>query len=329
MRRREFISYIGTATAWPLAAQAQQSPTRRLGVLVGIENDSEGQIRVKAFETALQGLGWTEGINVHIEYRWVAADPQRLRTYSAELIDWAPDVLVASSTPVAAMLSRQTQTIPIVFLVVTDPVGNGFVTSLARPGGNITGFTNFEISMGGKWLEVLKEIVPSVQRMGIMFNPANAPAVRSYYSPSISPAAQAYSLELVDLPVHDAGEVNSGMEAFARGSGNGLVVLPDNTTVRHRELIVALAEKYRIPTIYPYRYFVTSGGMLSYGIDSVDLYRRAATYVDRILRGVKPGDLPIQQPTKFELVLNVKAMKAIGLPVPPRRILTRADEIIE
>jgi putative ABC transport system substrate-binding protein len=226
------------------------------------------------------------------------------------------------------VLRRVSQSIPIVFVVVTDPVGNGLVTNLARPGANITGFTNFEISMGGKWLEILRDIAPDSARVGLVFNPANSPSVRSYYSPSIEAAAQSFGVKVIDVPVHDAAEIESAVDAFAREPNGGLVVLPDNTTVRHRGPLVAFAAKYRLPAVYPYRYFATSGGLLSYGIDTVDLYRRGASYVDRILRGEKPGNLPVQQPTKFEMVINLNAAKALDLPVP-RAMLARADEIIE
>jgi putative ABC transport system substrate-binding protein len=330
MHRRDFMAFLGAATAWPFAARAQQpsSRMRRLGVLVGIQNDTEGQIRVKALEQSLRELGWVEGVNIQTEYRWAAADPERLRAYSAELVKLAPDVILGSSTPVAAVLRRVTQSIPVVFVVVTDPVGNGLVNNLARPGGNITGFTNFEISMGGKWLEILRDIAPGSRRIGLMFNPANSPSVRSYYSPSIEAAAHSFRVKVVDVPFHDAAEIDRAVDAFARDPDGGLVVLPDNTTVRHRERIVAAANKHRLPAVYPYRYFATSGGLLSYGIDTVDLYRRGASYVDRILRGEKPGDLPVQQPTKFELVINLTAAKALGLSVP-RSMLASANEVIE
>lgn len=332
MQRRDFIAFLGAAMASPVAVQAQPRPPmgrmRRLGLLLGIANDSEGQIRVKTLHQALHDRGWVEGQNVQIEHRWTAGDPELLRVYSAELVGKAPDVIVGSSTPVAAMLRRTTESIPIVFVVVTDPVGNGLVANLARPGGNLTGFTNFEISMGGKWLEILKRVAPSSARVGLIFNPANSPSVRSYYSPSIDPAAPWLGVTVVDLPVHDAVEIDQAVESFAREPNGSLVALPDNTTVRHRELIVALAAKHRLPAVYPYRYFAASGGLLSYGIDTVDLYRRAASYVDRILRGEKPADLPVQQPTKFEFVINLKAAKALGLPVS-WSILAFADEVIE
>jgi ABC-type uncharacterized transport system substrate-binding protein len=331
MNRRELIVFLGANMAGStLVARAQPTirPMRRIGVLVGIGNDAEGQKRIQAFEKRLGELGWVSGTNVEIDIRWAGGSPERIRSYAAEFAGHAPDVLVATSTPVTAALRGVVNSVPIVFVVVTDPVGNGFVTNMRRPEGNITGFTNFEISMGGKWIEKLKEIAPRVTRVGILFNPANEPEVRAYYGPSLDAAAAALKIESVDLPVHDDVEIERALTKLGNGPDNGLVVVPDNTTVRYRDRLVALAAEHALPTIYPYRYFALSGGLLSYGIDTVDLYSRAAAYVDRILRGTTPADLPVQQPTKFEVVVNLKAAKAIKLDVPYSLIAT-ANEVIE
>jgi ABC-type uncharacterized transport system substrate-binding protein len=331
MNRRELVALVGAGMAYSTSA-ARTQPTfqrmRRIGVLVGIGNDAEGEKRLQAFENRLGELGWTSGTNIAIDVRWAAGSPERIRSYAMEFANKAPDVILATSTPVAAALHNVVKSVPIVFVVVTDPVGNGLVTNMRRPDGNITGFTNFEISMGGKWIEKLKEIAPSVSRVGIVFNPANEPEVRAYYGPSLEAAAAALKIESVDLPVHDGAEIERAMATFGDGLTNGLVMLPDNTTVRYRDLLVALAAEHALPAIYPYRYFAVSGGLLSYGIDTVDLYKRAAAYVDRILRGAAPADLPIQQPTKFEVIVNLKAAKAINLDVPYSLIAT-ANEVIE
>ncbi len=330
MQRRAFIVMVGGIVVSALVARAQPSAEgkRRVGLLLGIGDDAEGQKRVDAFLRRLDELGWVVGKNVEVEVRWAAGNPEKIRTYASELGAWAPDVIVGSSTPVTAALQHAIDSIPIVFTVVTDPVGNGFVTNLRRPEGNITGFTNFEISMGGKWIEKLKEIAPRTARIGILFNPANSPEVRAYYGPSIEAATAMLKVTPVDLPVHDDLEIERAIAAFGREPNGGLVVLPDNTTVRYRERVVTLAAANSVPAVYPYRYFATAGGLLSYGIDTVDLYTRAATYVDRILRGTKPADLPVQQPTKFEVVINLKAARAIKLDIPDSLLVT-ADEVIE
>jgi putative tryptophan/tyrosine transport system substrate-binding protein len=330
MRRRDFIAFMaGAAVAWPIAVRGQQRDRiRRIGVLLGIGNDAEGQIRVAAFKRQMHELGWVEGENVRIDYRWAAGNPDLVQADAAELVGLAPEVIVGTSTPVTAMLRHKTSSIPIVFVVVTDPVGNGFLTNMARPEGNLTGFTNFELSMGGKWVELLKQIAPDTAQVGLMFNPANSPAVRSYYGSSLDAAAASFGIKLIDLPIRDAGEVERALNDLGRESHPGFVVLPDNTTVRYRDLIASLGNQRRLPGIYPYRYFATAGGLVSYGVDTVDLYHRAAFYVDRILRGAKPADLPVQQPMKFELVINLKTAAALGLTVAPW-LLARADEVIE
>src|SRR5215813_657199 len=292
MRRREFAILLGGGiAAWAVRARAQPAGSvRRVAALFGIANDQEGKIRFAAFRDRLNALGWVEGKNLQLDLRWAAGSPEHLASYVAEIEGSSPDVIVGTSTPVAAALHKTIKSIPIVFVVVTDPVGNGFIANMARPEGNLTGFTNFEISMGGKWIEKLKEIAPGTARVGLIFNPANSPEVRAYYGPSIDAAAKSIGVEMVDLRVRSETEAEPAISAFAREPNGGLVILPDNTTVRLRQPIVASAAAHRLPAIYPYRYFATAGGLLSYGIDSVDLYVRAASYVDRILRGAKPAE---------------------------------------
>ncbi len=331
MNRRDLMICLGGGlAASTLSARAQPATQtmRRVGVLVGIGDDTEGEKRIGAFEKKLGELGWLPGKNLEIDIRWAAGRPEKIKSYAAEFASRPPDVILATSTPVTAALHEAIASTPIVFVVVTDPVGNGFVTNLRRPGGNITGFTNFEVSMGGKWIETLKEIAPPVTRIGVMFNPANEPEVRAYYGPSIEDAARKLNTAIADLPIHDDVEIGRALAAFGGGPSSGLIVLPDNTTVRYRDRLVALAAEHSLPAVYPYRYFAVSGGLLSYGIDTVDLYSRAAAYVDRILRGATPADLPVQQPEKFEVVVNLKAARAIGLDVPMSLIAT-ANEVIE
>jgi len=331
MNRRECIILLGGAmAAGTSVARAQRRPggMRRIGILVGIENDTEGQMRITAFLKRLSEHGWLAGKNVEIDIRWAANSPDRISAYVAELARLTPDVIVATSTPVTAALHNSITSIPIVFAVVTDPVGNGIITNLRKPEGNITGFTNFEISMGGKWIEKLKEIAPRTARVGIMFNPANSPEVRAYYGPSIDATAASLKVETIDMPIHDNVEIERALVTLGREALGGFIVLPDNTTVRYRQRIADLAIEHALPAVYPYRYFAASGGLLSYGIDTVDLYSRAATYVDRILRGATPADLPVQLPTKFEVVINLKTAKAIKLEVPDSLVVT-ANEVIE
>jgi putative tryptophan/tyrosine transport system substrate-binding protein len=329
MRRREFIALLGGGlAAWSLAARGQEASQRmrRVGVLVGMANDAEGQIRVAAFQQGLRELGWTEGQNVQIDIRWAGADPARTRDDAAELVSLAPDVILGTSTPVTTALQQATKSVPIVFAVVNDAIGRGLAAARSR--GNLTGFTNFEFSMGGKWIEILKEIAPRTTRAGLMFDPANPANLRQFYAPSIDVVSRSLGIELIDLPVRDSAEIERALDDLAGGSNIGVVVLPDNTNVRQRELIVGSMATYGLPAVYPYRYFAMNGGLVSYGTDTVDSFRRAASYVDRILRGAKPADLPIQQPYKFELIINLKSAKALGLDIPPT-LFARANEVRE
>jgi putative ABC transport system substrate-binding protein len=329
MRRRKFITLLsGAAVAWPLVARAQVQRVRRIGVLMGIaESDAEARSRATAFQQGLQELGWTEGRNVRIDYRWAADDSERIRGYAAELVALAPDLIVASTTPVVTVLQHATRTIPIVFLQVTDPVGAGIVASLARPGGNITGFITFEFSMGGKWLETLSLIAPRIKRVAMIFNPGTAPFSDSFIR-VVKAAAPKFAVEAVATPVHDVAELESAIGAFADKPDGGLVVLPDVFNTTNRETIVALAARHRLPAVYPFRYFAASGGLISDGVDTTDLFLRSVSYVDRILKGAKAAELPVQAPSKFELVINLKTAMALGLTVP-QSLLARADEVIE
>jgi putative tryptophan/tyrosine transport system substrate-binding protein len=330
MRRREFIALIGGAAAWPLSATAQdRDRVRRIGVLWTpfAATDPEVKRRLPVFQRALQDLGWVEGRNVKSEYRFSSGDGDRLKMAAQEIIELQPDVILGVSTPALAALHRATPTIPVVFIMVSDPVGGGFVRSFANPGGNVTGFTNLEFTMGGKWLELLKEIVPSLGRVALLFNWETAPYAGDLLPP-IKTAAAALAVTPVEAPVRSAAEIERTIDGFARGPNGGLIVFPDITTAGNRDLIVALAIRHRLPAVYPFRFFVVSGGLMSYGVDPLDLHRRAASYIDRILRGANPGDLPVQAPTKFELVVNLKTAKDLGLEVPPV-LLARADEVIE
>jgi len=329
MQRREFITLLGgAAVAWPLAARAQQPDrVRRIGVLMGYaESDPEGQRCIKAFLQGLQELGWAPGRNVQIEYRWGGADPDRIQTYATELVGSKPDVILAQTALVLVPLQQETHTIPIVFMQVIDPVESGFVASMARPTGNLTGFAPFEASVTTKWLEMLKEISPSVIQVAVILNPDQSPNVVMLRA--IEAVAPSLGVHLTVAGVHDAADIERAVNALMRESNGGLVVLPNPITINHRELIITLAAQHRLPAVYPYRYFVADGGLMSYGADIVDQYRRAAGYVDRILNGEKPADLPGQAPTKYELVINLTTAKALGLTVPPS-LLTRADEVIE
>jgi putative tryptophan/tyrosine transport system substrate-binding protein len=329
MRRREFITLLGgAAAAWPLAAQAQHGERmRRIGVLLpAAADDPEWQARVGAFQQALALLGWTIGRNVRIEYRWGAGDADRFRQYAAELVALAPDVILASGSPSVAALQRATRTAPVVFGSVIDPVGAGFVESLARPGGNITGFTVFEYGISGKWLELLKQIAPGVTRVAVLRDAAIAAG--SGQLGALQGAAPSFGVELRPVDVRDANEIERAVTAFAREGNGGLIVTGSGLAIVHRQLIMALAARHKLPAVYFQRFFVTSGGLMSYGPDQTDQYRQAAGYVDRILKGEKPADLPVQAPTKYELVINLKTAKALGLDVP-RALLARADEVIE
>ena len=333
MRRRDFIKGIaGSAAGWPLAARAQQpEPMRRIGVLMAVaEDDAVAQERLGPFRQTLRKLGWIDSRNVRVDVRWAFGDINRAKTYAAEIVGLAPEVIVAHSGPVLSALRRQTSTIPIIFLQVTDPVGQGFVQSLARPGGNITGFTHFEPSMGGKWLEMLKEIAPHTERVALLFNPESASrgAGSGIYLHLFEAQASAFALRPTLMAVRDADEIERGLEAFAHELDGGVIVPPDIFNTVHRDVIIAVAAKQRLPAIYPYRYYAAAGGLLSYGVDLVDQYRSAASYVDRILKGEKAGELPVQAPTKFELIINLKTANALGLTVP-QTLLVAADEVIE
>jgi putative ABC transport system substrate-binding protein len=330
VRRREFITLLGGATAaWPVAARAQQPErVRRVGMLTGYtQEDREGRARVGAFEQALQERGWTSGRNLRLDYRWAGGDADRMRVHAADLARLAPDAVLAVTTPAVQAMQQETPAVPIVFVNVSDPVGSGLVASLARPGGNITGFSNFGPLIGGKWVQLLKEIAPHVARVALMSNPEIEPQTR-VYSSAIEAAASSSATQLVAAPVHDSTEIETAIAALGRDHGNGLIVLSGIFTFSHRTLIAKLAHRHRVPAVYPYREFAESGGLLSYGIDLVVQFQQAAGYVDRILKGEKAGDLPVQEPTKYELVINLKTARAIGLTVPDT-LLARADEVIE
>jgi putative ABC transport system substrate-binding protein len=331
MRRREFITLLGNAAAaWPLAARAQApDQVRRIGVLMGFaESDREEQAFVAAFREELQKLGWAEGRNIRIDTRWATAlDAEARQRFAKELVALQPDLFLSRNTPTTAALLQQTQTIPIIFVNVSDPVGSGLVASFPRPGGNVTGFTNIEPTMAGKWLELLKEIAPRVNRVAFLFNPATAPYAE-YYLNSFKAAAQSFAMEAIAAPVRDTSELESVITAQARAPNGGLIVMPDTFTSTHRAEITALAALHRLPVVYPFRFFTELGGLLSYGNDLIDDFRRAANYADRILRGAKPSELPVQFPVKFELVINLKTAKALGLDVP-LHLQQRADGVIE
>jgi ABC-type uncharacterized transport system substrate-binding protein len=329
MRRRDFIKVIiGFAAAWPLGARAQQADRiRRIGVLMGLAaDDSEGQARVAAFLRGLQEAGWVVGRNVQIDYRWSAGDADRGRRYAAELVALAPDVILGAGSLGLGALLQATRVVPIVFVHVPDPVGAGFVDSLARPGGNATGFTLFEYSTSGKWLELLKQIAPGVTRVAVLRDPAITGGIGQFSA--IQAVTTSLGVEVSPVNVRDEGEIERAITAFARGGNGGMIVTGSGSAVLHRERIVTLAVRYKLPAIYFERPFVTAGGLICYGPNLPDQYRRAADYVDRILKGEKPGDLPVQAPTKYEMVINLKTAKALGLTLPPS-LLASADEVIE
>jgi putative ABC transport system substrate-binding protein len=332
MKRRDFITLLGcAAAARPLAAHAQQSgQMRRIAVLLGgAENDPQIVAGLAAFKAALGKLGWIEARNIQIDYRFAAADVDRMGVFAKELVALQPDVLVGHTTGLIAALKREAKTIPIVFFIVSDPVGSGFVESLPRPGGNITGFINIEASLSGKWIEILKEIVPRIARAALMFNPATAPYMAFYQQP-FEAAARASGIEPISAPVHTAADIERVFDSLGNRPDTGLVLPPDvfTTTKINLDLITSLAARSHLPTIYPYRCVVAAGGLISYGVDSIDLYRRAPAYVDRILKGAKPADLPVQLPTKFESAINLKTAEALGIEIPAAR-LAQADEVIE
>jgi putative ABC transport system substrate-binding protein len=329
MSRRQFIGLLGgAAAAWPLAARAQQGERmRRIGVLTNlVADDPEAQARVGAFLQGLQELGWAVGRNMRIEYRWGAGDADRTRGYAAELVALAPDVILTSGASALAPLLQATRSVPVVFAQVPDPVGAGFVNSLARPGGNTTGFITYEYGLSGKWLELLTQIAPSVTRAAVIRDPAVSAGTGQWGA--IQAVAPSVRVLVSPVNVRDAGEIERDVAAFAHGSNSGLIVTASALAIRHRNLIVTLAARHRLPAVYYQRGFVTGGGLISYGPDFIDQYRRAAGYVDRILKGEKPSELPVQAPTKYELVINLKTAKALGLEVPPT-LLSRADEVIE
>lgn len=329
MRRREFITLLGSAAAvWALAARAQQPEAmRRIGILVSLgADDRQGQARHGAFVQRLRELGWTEGRNVRIETRWAAGSAADMRKYAAELVAFAPDVILAAGGSTVVPLMQATNTIPIVFTGVSDPVGGGLVASLARPGGNVTGFTVFEYGMSAKWLELLKEVAPTVKRVAVLRDP-NIPQGIGQFG-AVQSLGPSLGVEVSPLNVRDAVEIERDITAFAHGSNGGLIVTGSGLAIVHRELIVTLAARYKLPAIYFERFFVADGGLISYGPDLLDQYRRAAAYVDRILKGEKPADLPVEAPTKYETVINLNAAKALGLTVPPT-LLSRADGVIE
>ena len=329
MRRREFIMLLGgAAAAWPLAARAQQAERmRRIGVLMNLAaDDAEGQARLAAFLRGLQQLGWIEGRNAHLDIRWGAGDAERFRRYAAELVALVPDLILAASGSTMPPLLHATRTVPIVFVQVADPVGNGFVASLARPGGNATGFTNIDFSMSAKWLELLKQIAPGATRAAVLRDSTEPTGIGQWGA--LQSVAPSFTLELTPVGVSDPGEIERAIAGFANLPNGALIVTASAPTAVHRDLIITLATRHRLPAVYAYKYFITSGGLISYGPDTIDPYRRAASYIDRILKGEKPADLPVQAPTKYELVINLKTAKALGLEIPDG-LLARADEVIE
>jgi putative tryptophan/tyrosine transport system substrate-binding protein len=331
LRRRQFITLLGGAAVWPLAARAQQGErVRRIGLLMGTADDREGETRVAALKRGLQELGWTDGRNIQIETRFGGADTSRIRADAAELVALAPDIIVGQTTPVIRALRQATSSIPIIMAAVTDPVGQGFVSSLAHPGGNITGyvtgFSQFEYGLSGEWLGVLKEVAPKVTRAAVIRDPANAPGIGQF--DAIQAVAPSLGVEVSPFNVRDAGEIERTITAFSQSSNGGLIVTGSALAVVHRELIIALAARNSLPAVYFERLFVTRGGLISYGPDLLDQFRRAAGYVDRILKGAKPADLPVQAPTRYDLAINLKTARALGLEIPSS-VLARADEVIE
>jgi ABC-type uncharacterized transport system substrate-binding protein len=328
MNRREIIAALGAVAVSPLSALAQLGEQMRsVGMLMSfLPDDPAGVADVVAFRRGLTDLGWIEGRNVHIEFRWSGSDVERARVLARELVALKPDALLARSTPTTAALKRETDTIPIVFVNIAEPVDSGFVQTLARPGGNITGFTNFESSIGGKWLQLLKEAAPALVRIAIIYNPQTAPFAGLYLG-SVQSAAPSLALQIVDMPVHSDSDIEAAAAMFARRPGGGLIAIPDTFTIVRRDMIIALAARHRLPALYPTPSFTQSGGLMAYATDTRDSIQRAAGYIDRILRGAKPADLPVQAPAKFELSINLKTAKALGLTIP-ESFLVRADAII-
>jgi putative ABC transport system substrate-binding protein len=329
MRRREFITLLGGAAAWPVAARTQPAERmRRIGVLMAIAENEEGRSHIAAFRDGLRASGRVEGRNIQIETRWAAGDVAKVGAFANELVKSKPDVILASGTTATKALQARTSDIPVVFVLVSDPVGDGLVASLAKPGGNITGFTTFEFSLASKWLEILKESAPSVRRVAMLFNPKTAPSGGSAYLRQAEAVATSFAFQVFATPASTADEIERSLEQFGKVPHSGLIVLPDAFTSAHAELIVTHAARNLLPAVYPFKLFATAGGLISYGINSVAQFGQAASYVDRILRGEKTSDLPVQAPTKFEMVINLKSAKKLGLDVPST-LLARADEVIE
>jgi ABC-type uncharacterized transport system substrate-binding protein len=330
LNRRRVIGLLGIATAWPLEARTQQQgEMRRLGVLSNIgESDPEAQSMAAALHRGLRELGWVNGRNLQVDHRWGAGNPERIGAFAKELVALKPDVIVAHTTPSVVALRKETNTIQLVFVQISDPIGTGFITNLAHPGGNITGFTNFESSMVGKWVEMLKEVAPGISRVAFLFNQQTAPYVTRYYQGPLEASARSLGIEPSAISVSSAAEIETGISKFAHEGGGGLIMMPDSFNIVHRERTIALVARYRLPTISPYRFAVQEGGLMSYGVEQVGLFRLAASYVDRLFKGAKAADLPVQAPTKFELVINTTTAKALGIEVP-LTLLARADEVIE
>jgi len=328
MRRRSFIQGIAAFSAWPLAARAQPADRmRRVGLLMGYrEDDAEGQANLAAFRQGLQQLGWIEGRNIQIEIRWGGADPDKARGFAKELVAMSPDVIVPNTNLMMAILQKETHTIPVVFVYVGDPVGSGYVTNLARPGGNATGFSALDTAIGGKWLELLKESAPDVSRVAVILHPETPPNVGFLHAAEA--AAPSLGVRVMALGAHNAAEIEGPVTKFAAEPNGGLIIAPHAVTLAFRDLIIGLAARYRLPAVYGFRVFATSGGLMSYGTRPPDIFRHGASYVDRILKGEKPGDLPVQNPTEYELVINLKTAKALGLKIP-QTLLTSAGEVIE
>ena len=331
MKRRKFISLIGgAAAAWPFAARAQQpGRMRRVGVLFAFfDSDPESQARIAAFQQELESLGWRDGHNIQIDYRWANGDAERFRAFAAELVAARPDVLVGHASPSAEALARATRTIPIIFAVVSDPVGSGLAASLSEPGRNATGFTNFATSTGAKWVEFLKALSPRLARVALLFNPATAPGRGSTYLQSVEAAAESFGIDSTHATASNAAQIEDAIATLSRRPNSALIVMPDVFMTNHRDLITALATRHGLPAIYPFRYFADGGGLISYGVDLSDIFRRAASYVDKVLRGALPSSLPVQHLDKFELVINLRTARALGLDVP-RILLARANRVIE
>jgi putative ABC transport system substrate-binding protein len=331
MKRRQFIRLLGGAAAvWPRTVMAQQpNRVRRIGILMELAaDDPQARANIAAFQRGLHTLGWLEGSDLAVDYRWAPDDAVLVWKFAKELVQLRPELIVAGSSPVVATVLGETRSIPIVFVSISDPIGEGFVASFAHPGGNVTGFTNFESSMTGKWVELLTQIAPNLTRVAFLFNPQAAAGGGSYFLHSVDAAVSTFKVQAVMALVHDGEEIEASFAALAREPGAGAVLLPDIFTAAHYEMVVALSARYHVPTVYPYRFMVESGGLISYGVDIENLFERAATYVDRILKGANPADLPVQAPTKFELVINQKTAKTLGLTVP-YTLLVNAETVIE